>query len=79
MPRLIRLMPWARDDLSSIRRWQTQPGSGVAAKRRVLAILVAIERLRDLPCLYARSEHPGLRELPCKGHRVVYRTLDVVR
>ena len=73
MPRVVRLAPRARHDLGEIRKWQLQAGSGLAARRRVLAILKAIERLRDHPCLYAVGDHPGRREMSCEGHRVIYR------
>ena len=58
--------------MAAIRRWQLQPGSGPAAKRRVKTILATIERLRRLPRLYAHGDRPGTREVSCEGHRVVY-------
>ena len=80
MPRVVRLAPRARHDMSAIRRWQMQPGSGAAARRRVLAILDAIDRLAEFPCLGAVGDHPGRREISCQGHRIIYRvapdTLD---
>jgi hypothetical protein len=39
-----------------------------------MAIRVAINRLRQRPCLYPGGPHPGVRELPCDGgYRVLYR------
>jgi hypothetical protein len=38
-----------------------------------MAIRAAINRLREHPCRYPVSEHPGVRELPCSGgYRVFY-------
>jgi plasmid stabilization system protein ParE len=66
--------PEARDDLNAIRRWLTQPGSGTAARRQLLAIRTAINRLREHPCLFPVGAHPGVRELPCDGgYRALYR------
>ena len=72
MPRGVRLSPEARADLSTIRRWQTQPGSGWAAKRCVQAILQAVTGLGEAPCRCARGAMLGTRELGIEGHRVVY-------
>lgn len=72
MPRTLRYTDEAVADLDAIRRWQTQPGSGEAAIRRVKAIRTAVRTLLDVPCLYAISDHPGLRELICQGHIVIY-------
>jgi plasmid stabilization system protein ParE len=72
VPRSVSLADEATDDLIAIRRWQFQPGSGPAAKRRVQAILRTIEGLRHHPCLYARGDQPGTREVSSEGHRIVY-------
>jgi len=69
MPRTVRLSDKAT---AAIRRWQTQPGSGAAAKQRVKTIVAAIRRLRRTPCLYGGGELPGTRELAAAGHRIVY-------
>jgi hypothetical protein len=58
--------------VDTVRRWQFQPGSGPAARRRVEAILNTIGRLRRYPCLYALGDHPGTREVSSEGHRIVY-------
>lgn len=76
MPRRLRYTPEARDDLNAVWRWQTQPGSGSAAIRRLKAIRAAIRRLKQHPCLYPVGQHPGVRELPCDGD---YRALYEVR
>jgi plasmid stabilization system protein ParE len=60
-------MPEARDDPDAIRGWLTQPGSGPAARNRLMAIRAAVNRLRQHPCLYPVGQHPGVRELPCDG------------
>lgn len=60
-------------DLEAVRRWQTQPGSGAAAIRRLRRIRAAIKRLRLDPCLYPVGDHPGIREFTADGgYRVVY-------
>ncbi len=74
MPRALRYSDRALADLDSISRWLTQPGSGPVARRRLAAILTAVERLRLQPCLYPVGQHPGVRELPCAGgYRALYR------
>jgi hypothetical protein len=35
-------------------------------------ILRAIRTLPSDPCFYPVGSHPGVRELPCEGHRVMY-------
>jgi plasmid stabilization system protein ParE len=74
VPRRLIYAPRAREDLDAIRGWLMQPGSGPAAKRRLVAIRAAINRLRQHPCLYPIGDHPGVRELPCAGgYRALYR------
>ena len=58
--------------MNAIYRWQSQPGSGIAAKRRLQAIRDTIERLRGYPCLYAKGDYPGTREVSSEGHRIIY-------
>jgi plasmid stabilization system protein ParE len=73
VPRKLIYAPRALADLDVIRRWETQPGSGPAARRRLMAIGTGIRRLRQHPCLYPVGDHPGVRELPCEGgYRVLY-------
>lgn len=59
-------------DLEGVRRWQFQLGSGLAARRRVLRILAAIEGLADHPCRHPGGDH-GRREFTVERYRVVYR------
>ena len=73
MPRNLDFTDEAADDLAAMRRWYSQPGAGAAAKRRAQAIVDAIERLRDMPCLPARGRRPGTREFTAQGHRIIYR------
>jgi plasmid stabilization system protein ParE len=76
VPRRIIYALRAREDLDAIRQWLTQPGSGSAALRRLVAIRTAIKLLRQDPCLYPGGAHPGVRELPCDGgYRVLYRVM----
>lgn len=73
MTRALVYAPRARNDLDAARRWLTQPGAGSAARRKLKAIWVAIEGLRDHPCRYPVGAHPGVRELPCDGgYRAMY-------
>ena len=73
MQRALDFTDEALDDLAAMRRWYSQPGAGAAAKRRAQAIVGAIERLRDMPCLPTRGRRPGTRELSSQGHRIIYR------
>jgi plasmid stabilization system protein ParE len=74
VPRELRYTDKALADLDAITRWLTQPGAGPAARRRLTAVWVAIERLREHPCLYPVGQHPRVRELPCGGGcRAMYR------
>jgi plasmid stabilization system protein ParE len=73
VPRRLRYTEKARDDLEAVRQWLTQPGSGPAARRRLAAIRAKIRRLKQHPCRHPISEHPGVRELACDGHRALYR------
>jgi len=75
LPRRLIYAPKALDDLDAMYRWQTQPGSGAAAVRRVKAIRDAVRQLRQHPCRYAVGEHLGVRELPAMGYRVMYRVV----
>ena len=59
MPRNLDFTDEAAGDLAAMRCWYSQPGAGAAAKRRAQAIVDAIERLRDMPCLPARGRRPG--------------------
>lgn len=72
MPRKLSYAEEAIADLAEIQRWQTQPGSGAASIRRLKLIRSAIQRLKRGPCLYPFGDYPGVREMPCQGHRVIY-------
>ena len=64
-------------DLDAITNWLTQPGAGRAARRRLTAVWLAIERPREHPCLNPVGQHSGARELPCDGgYRALYRVTD---
>lgn len=73
MARSLRFADRALDDLSDMRRWLTQPGSGPAARRRLNSILATIRGLRRAPCLFARGEHPGTRAVTAHGYTIIYR------
>jgi len=73
VPRTLRLARQAIEDLTAVRRWQTQPGAGDAGAARVKRIRAAIRRLKAHPCLHPEGERIGTRELSCERHRIVYR------
>lgn len=66
------LTPRAERNLSEIREWLSQPGSGRAAKNRLLGLLQAIMGIRDFPCLHRPGINPGTREMLHRGYRVIY-------
>ena len=72
MPRRVSLSDQAAVDLDAIYRWQLQPGSGAAAKRRLQAIRDTIGRLAHQPYIYPRGAHPSTREVSSARHRIVY-------
>jgi plasmid stabilization system protein ParE len=73
VPRKLDYTDEAIEDLKSIRRWLSQPGSGQRARRRLRRIRAAINRLREHPCLYPVNHRSLVRELPCDGgYRVMY-------
>ena len=73
MPRRLDYTDKAIEDLESIRRWLTQPGSGSAGRGRLRAIRTAINRLREHPCVCPVGQHQSVRELPCDGgYRALY-------
>jgi plasmid stabilization system protein ParE len=74
LPRQLSYTDTALTDLGAARRWLTQPGAGPVARRRLLAILDAIDDLRAHPCRFPLGVHPGVRERLCAGgYRVLYR------
>jgi plasmid stabilization system protein ParE len=76
LPRRLIYASRALADLDAMQRWQTQPGSGRAAIRRVKAIRLTIRRLKQHPCRYPVGQYPGVRELPCDGgYRALYRVI----
>lgn len=76
MPRKLDYTDDAIEDLKTIPRWLTQPGSGPRARRRLTAIRAATNWLKQQPCLYRVGQHPGVRELLCDdGYRALYEGL----
>ncbi len=71
--RAVRFTAAAAQDLTSARRWFTQPGAGAIAARRLRRILAAINRLADHPCRHPREGRN--REFSVERHRVVYRVI----
>ncbi len=72
MRRTLRYSDEAIDDLSAIRRWQTLPGAGDAALRRLRSVRAAISNLLRAPCRHPAAERHGLRQMTVAGHHVVY-------
>lgn len=62
----------AARDLSDARRWLTQPGAGARAGLRLASLSVAVQDLRRHPCRWSAGEHPGTRERPVEGYRIIY-------
>jgi plasmid stabilization system protein ParE len=62
----------AEADIGAMRRWNTQPGAGPMAKKRIKTVLAAIRQLARNPCLYAKGDIPGTREMIIEDHVVVY-------
>ena len=76
MPRGLIYASRALADIDAMRRWQTQPGSGLAAIRRVKPIQAAIRRLNLHSCRYPVDRYPDMREQPCDGgYRAQYRVI----
>lgn len=71
--RAVFLSPAAADDLENVRLWYSQPGAGIAAKRRVLHILKAIEDLAEWPFLWPAGPEPDIRERVVEEHVLYYR------
>ncbi|MDR3506723.1 MAG: type II toxin-antitoxin system RelE/ParE family toxin [Caulobacteraceae bacterium] len=72
MPRQIRLSETAKADLLAARQWLTQSGAGGRAKARLRRITEAIKDLRRHPCRWPVGDHPGVRERPVEGYRLMY-------
>lgn len=66
-------------DLLSIREWQSQPGSGPVAKKRLTSIEAALKELRLHPHRWPSLDHQGIRERPVSGHRIYYSIDETVR
>ena len=74
MPRRLSYTNRALADLDEARRWLTQPGSGMVARRKLAAIRADIRRLQQEPSRWPVGDTPGVRELPCAGGwRALYR------
>jgi hypothetical protein len=53
--------------------WLTQPGAGLAAKRKLAAIRANIRQLKQSPCRWPVDHRSSVREMPCSGgYRVLY-------
>ncbi len=73
MPRRLGYANRALADLDAARQWLTQPGAGVAAIGKLVAIRTAIRQLRQHPCQWPAGPDTGVREMPCAGgYRMLY-------
>lgn len=72
MTRRVDPAPAALRDLDSIRRWLRQPGAGWVAREKLRRIRDAIGQLRHAPCRWPEGDHPGVREIPVEGYRILY-------
>lgn len=64
----------AARDLVRAHEWLTQPGSGQAARRILVAIGGAIKGLRLDHHRWPDSVHNGVRERRVQGYTILYRT-----
>ncbi len=62
----------ALSDLNQAKQWLSQPGAGETAKRKLRAIRGAIRQLSETPSRWPVRDHPGVRESPIEGYRVMY-------
>jgi plasmid stabilization system protein ParE len=72
LPRRVVLSPQAQRDLRRVVGWQTQPGSGTAAHRRLNALIASIDALIAHPCRCPRID-AGQRMMVVARHSVIYR------
>jgi hypothetical protein len=72
VPRKLDYTDEAVADLTAVRRWLTQPGSGPRAQSKLPAIRAKIRLLRQNPFQWPIVYHPDVRELPCAGGYQVF-------
>jgi len=68
----VRLSPAALRDLDQAKRWLRQPGAGDAAKKKLRKIRAAILQLGETPWRWPVGDHPGVRDVPVEGYRIMY-------
>lgn len=66
----------ARADLLAVRRWLSQPGSGLKARLTMARINRAISELSFAPERWAIGSIDGVRERFVEGYAVLYRFDD---
>ena len=66
----------ARIDLLALRRWLSQPGSGLPARLKIARISRALAELRFAPARWPEGRHGGARERVVDGYLIVYRVDD---
>ncbi|ACS44157.1 MULTISPECIES: type II toxin-antitoxin system RelE/ParE family toxin [Methylorubrum] len=72
MPHALIVSRPAADDIASAARWLRQPGSGQTASQRLKLIRRAITDLQFSPLMWPIGDHPGVRERPVRGYRILY-------
>lgn len=76
------LMARAQADLLAVRRWLSQPGSGLKAQLKITRIVRALNELRFTPGRWPPGPVPDSRQRAIEGYTIVYRVdeaLDRVR
>ena len=68
----------SRLDLNAIRRWLTQPGSGLRAQLKIARIGRALTELQFAPDRWPIDPQTGVRRRVVDGHLIAYR-VDVER
>ena len=63
----------ARIDLLALRRWLSQPGSGLKARLKIARISRALAELQFSPGRWPVSRHEGAKERVVDGYLIVYR------
>lgn len=66
----------ARIDLLALRRWLSQPGSGLRARLKIARISRALAELQFSPERWPASRHESARERVVEGYLIVYRVDD---
>lgn len=72
MARRVRYTVQARLDLRRAAARLNHPGAGRRAQRTKERLAAALGALIDHPLRHSPVDHPGVREWPVEGHRIMY-------